>query len=325
MALSFARALARRAGVRRSDLTRSFHLPDRAVPPYVLNAVCHPDFWEDPEWMQVARALDLPPGDGQLHRKRFEWTQCVFGLERLGVLGPRTRVLGVGAGHERVLFYLANRSALTVATDLYSGDFVGGPAAEADPGFLQEPERYAPFPYRHDHLQVMRADGLNLPFPAASFDVVYSLSSIEHFGGHDAATIAMREMARVLRPGGIACVATELIVAGPPHPEFFTAEELQHHVIDESGLVPVERLHAEPLPPSLLEDPIWLDGDLYRMPHLVIGRDEWRWTSVILFLRKPPAARLAMQALPVMLNRTRNALRPSADVPPGGVEPPSTG
>jgi SAM-dependent methyltransferase len=297
------RRVARRAGLRRSDITRSIPVPDRAVPPYILNAVCHPRFWDDPEWLQVARALDLPLSDDRWHRKRFEWTQCVFGLERLGMLGPSARVLGVGAGHERVLFYLANRSAVTVATDLYSGAFTGGPAAEADPEFLTDPDRYAPFPYKRDHLRVMQADGCNLPFAAGSFDVVYSLSSIEHFGGHEAATVAMREMARVLRPGGVACVATELVLAGGPHPEFFTLDELQHHVIDESGMVPVERLHVEPLPQSLLDDPIWLDGDLYRMPHLVLGRGDWRWTSVIVFLRKPSAAELARHAVPRLAAR----------------------
>ena len=221
-----------RAGLRRADLTRSIRLPESAIPPYVLNAVCHPGFWDDPEWLQVARTLDLPLEENNRHRKHFEWTQCVFGLERLGVLGPRARVLGVRPGHERVLFYLANRSDLTVASDLYSGEFMTGPAAEADPGFMTEPEHYAPFPYKHDRLKVMPADGCYLPFAPSSFDVVYSLSSIEHFGGHDAATIAMREMARVIRPGGIVCVATELVLDGGPHHAFFTPEELQRYVID---------------------------------------------------------------------------------------------
>jgi SAM-dependent methyltransferase len=303
------RRAARRTGLRRSDITRSIPVPEHAVPPYVLNAVCHPDFWDDPEWLQVGRALDLPLDGGRWHRKRFEWTQCVFGLERLGVLGPQARVLGVGAGHERVLFYLANRSALTVATDLYEGAFVDGVDTSADPGFLSDPARYAPFPFRHDHLTVMQADGLALPFDPGSFDVVYSLSSIEHFGGHDAATIAMREMARVLRPGGIACVATELVLAGGPHHEFFTPDELQHHVVDESGLVLVERLHAKPLPQELIDNPIWLDGDLQGMPHLVLGRGDLRWTSVILFLRKPGAADMARYAVPRLAAKAvRNAL-----------------
>jgi len=296
-ARQLARRAARRLGLTRTNLARAIPVPDRAVPPYVLNAVCHPDFWADPEWLQVQRALELPRGEDEQHRKRFEWVQCIFGLERLHALGPQARVLGVGAGHERVLFYLANRSAMTVATDLYAGAFTGGPAAEADPDFARDPDHYAPFPYRRENLAVLRADGTRLPFQANAFDVVYSLSSIEHFGGHQAAGVAMREMARVLRPGGIACVATELVLAGGEHPEFFTPDALQRHVVDASGLVPVERLHQKTLPQALLDDPIWLDGDLYRNPHLVIGRGEHRWTSVVLFLRKPAPGQLARYPL----------------------------
>jgi SAM-dependent methyltransferase len=300
---ALARRAARRLGLQRKDLTAAIPVPDRAVPPYTLNAVCHPDFWDDPEWLQVQRALELPRGDDEQHRKRFEWVQCVYGLERLGVLGPTQKVLGVGAGHERVLFYLANRSALTVATDLYTGAFTGSPAAEADPGFAADPQRYAPFPFRRDHLHVLRADGTRLPFRANAFDAVYSLSSIEHFGGHEAASVAMREMARVLKPGGIACVATELILAGGEHEEFFTPEALQRFVVEQSGMVPVEQLHHKPLPQALLDDPVWLDGDIYRNPHLVLGRGEHRWTSVVLFLRKPTAAQLARHAAPRLLRR----------------------
>ncbi|HXA28222.1 MAG TPA: class I SAM-dependent methyltransferase [Candidatus Angelobacter sp.] len=295
---ALARRAARRLGLRRSDITGAVPVPDRAVPPYILNAVCHPDFWDDPEWLDVQRTLELPRGDDEQHRKRFEWVQCVYGLERLGALGPRAKVLGVGAGHERVLFHLANRSALTVATDLYTGAFTDSPAAEADPGFAADPQRYAPFPFRRDHLAVIRADGTRLPFPANAFDVVYSLSSIEHFGGHAAATTAMREMARVLKPGGIACVATELVLAGGEHPEFFTPQALQTYVIEQSGMVLVEKLHHKPLPQALLDDPVWLDGDIYKNPHLVLGRGEHRWTSVVLFLRKPTRAQLARHGLP---------------------------
>jgi hypothetical protein len=60
----------------------------------------------------------------------------------------------------------------------------------------------------------------------------------------------------------------------------------------------------------MLDDPIWLDGDLYRMPHLVLGRDQHRWTSVVLFLRKPTAAQMALHAAPrVAVRAVRNLAR----------------
>ena len=48
------------------------------------------------------RALGLPQDEGWYHRKVWEWTQCVYGLERLRAIGRTKLVLGVGAGHEPV-------------------------------------------------------------------------------------------------------------------------------------------------------------------------------------------------------------------------------
>ena len=270
------REAGRRLGLSRLSLAAEATVPERVTEGLALNRVCRPDAWEDPEWMTVNRALSMRAD--VIHRKAFEWTQCVYGLERLGVLGPETRVLGVGAGREPVLYYLANRSALTVATDLYEGHFVDTPAAEADPDFLSDPAAYAPFPYRRERLAALPSDGRALPFPSSTFDVVYSLSSIEHFGGHAGAAQAMREMPRVLRPGGIGCLATELLLEGDGHFEFFTREELNHWVVEASGLVPVERLDDAPPSRDLFEDPVVIPH-INRNPHIVLGDGDLRWTS----------------------------------------------
>jgi SAM-dependent methyltransferase len=257
-----------------------------------LNGVCRPDFWLDGEWRTYGRALGLPQDDGWFHRKAWEWTQCVYGLERLDVLGPTKRALGVGAGHERVLYYLANRTAMTVATDLYAGDFAGSPAEEADKAFLYEPERFAPFPYYRDRLVGLPADGCNLPFRAGTFDVVYSLSSIEHFGGHERSGQAMREMCRVLRPGGVACVATELVLEGGAHPAYFNWEDLVRYVVEASGMALVEPVDESRPPQAMLDDPVKLPDEYLRTPHIVLQDGQWKFTSVCLFLTKPTTAQL---------------------------------
>jgi SAM-dependent methyltransferase len=252
-----------------------------------LNCLCQTDAWDDPEWRAAGRLLALPQDEGWLHRKTFEWVQCVYGLERLGALGADKRALGVGAGHECVLYYLANRTRLTVGTDLYGGAFAGSIAAEADPAFLTDPGRFAPFRYRRDHLAGLPADGLALPFAGDSFDVVYSLSSIEHFGGHDKAADSVREMARVLKPGGVACVATEFIMEGGQHGEYFTADDLHHWILAASpDLELVEPIDFTPPDRRYFDDPVHLPEDPLHTPHVVLAIAEWRFTSIVLFFTK---------------------------------------
>lgn len=278
--------LVRRLRLSPPELAQTAPVPARAFADGPgLNRVCRPDAWDDPEWLGIVRALGIDTT--LVHRKAFEWVQLVFGLERLGALGLDKDVLGVGAGHEHVLYYLANRSRLTVATDLYGGHFVETPGQEAAPDFLAEPGRYAPFPYRADRLLPLPADGLRLPFADQSFDVVYSLSSIEHFGGHENAAVAMREKARVLKPGGIACVATELVFEGPANEELFNRDLFDRYVIDASGLVPVEQLDDARPPQELFDNPVVIGENIDRNPHVVMGQGDTRWTSVVVFLRKP--------------------------------------
>ena len=77
---------------------------------------------------------------------------------------------------------------------------------------LVDPAAHAPFPYREDRLEVRWMDARRLDFPDESFDVVFSLSSIEHFGSPAEIAGSAREMGRVLKQGGHAFVVTECFV-----------------------------------------------------------------------------------------------------------------
>jgi len=81
---------------------------------------------------------------------------------------------------------------------------------------VQDAAAFAPYRYREDRLEVMEMNALDLRFPDASFDVVFSLNSIEHFGGRKEIVRAAQEMARVLRPGGYAFIVTECFVSRHP-------------------------------------------------------------------------------------------------------------
>lgn len=54
-------------------------------------------------------------------------------------------------------------------------------------------------------VQLQVADARALPFPASSFDRIFSVSVLEHIP-NDGDSAAMREFARVLRPGGMVSV-----------------------------------------------------------------------------------------------------------------------
>ncbi|MCB2189001.1 MAG: methyltransferase domain-containing protein [Deltaproteobacteria bacterium] len=252
----------------------------------VLCELANPRKWLDPEWF--ATLLEMPGMAQELetmHRKTYEFVQTIYGLRHLGGLGPDSRVLSVGAGHDYLLYWLANRVGQVVATDLYEGAWSTDHAKEGDPDVLEDPTKYAPFDYRQDHLTFLKMDGRKLEFPDQSFDAIYSLSSIEHFGGPQGTAQAMAEMGRVLRPGGLAAIATEMVVNGQPHEETFLPQELVDHVVAPSGLKLVQ-LPVFELPSYTLEHPIDLPEESEFRPHLLLRVDNTLFTSVMLLFVK---------------------------------------
>jgi SAM-dependent methyltransferase len=171
--------------------------------------------FSDPEVAETIRAI-LPERDPYVHieRKVWEFAMLAMFMDEVGRLHDGTEALSVGAGDERIVFWLANKIGRVVATDVYGeGAFVGN---EADPSMLEDPRAHAPFPYREDRLEVMWMDARELSFPDGSFDVVFTLSSIEHFGSPADIAQAAREIGRVLKPGGHAVIVTECLVRHHP-------------------------------------------------------------------------------------------------------------
>jgi SAM-dependent methyltransferase len=250
-----------------------------------LCELANPAKWDNPEWMAVLDELQLPAAPKlAMHRKAYEFTQMVWGLRRLGALTDRAAIVSVGAGHESLVYWLANQAGRVVATDLYQGEWRSAGAAEGDIRVLTHPEEFAPFPYRRDRLRFLQMDGRFLAFRDGTFDVAYSLSSIEHFGGWRGARQAVEEMARVLKPGGVLVLATEWCVSGPPRDEVFQPAEIRA-LIDVPGVEPVEPL----------DDRVWtryagaavdLRRNPYETPHMLVQIDGTVFTSVVLFLRK---------------------------------------
>jgi SAM-dependent methyltransferase len=251
-----------------------------------LCKVCDTSDWRGEDWLCILDEMKNGfERDPQLrHRKTWEWVHGMYGLRELGSLDDDVTALGVGTGKEPVLYYLANHVRHVLATDLYGSSSW----EDAPTEMLDHPESLAPFPYRKDRLSVRRMDGRNLELDDDSFDVVFSFSSIEHFGGHAAATRAMREMQRVVRPGGVVVVASELILNGLSHPEYFLPDEISRELIEPSGLQLVEEidfsLSKETLGFPIVDtrQPGWRSVT----PHFIIRDDRWLFTSVLFFLQK---------------------------------------
>jgi SAM-dependent methyltransferase len=273
--------------------------------------------FDDPAVLDVLREI-LPERDPTTHveRKVWEFAMLALFLEEVGRLSEETEALDIGAGDERIVFWLANRVGRVVATDIYGeGEFAG---REAHPSMLTDPASHAPFPYREDRLEVRWMDARRLDFPDESFDVVFSLSSIEHFGSPADIARSAAEMGRVLRPGGHAVVVTECFVRLHPldsRPvdlavwastlglrrrrarhgrviEAFTPSELATQIVRPSGLTLLQPLDltlseeswdnlSRPLPGGEIET---ATGEPYPMILVQVRRSVF--TSACLVMRK---------------------------------------
>lgn len=274
-----------------------------------------PDF-DDPRLRAMLR--DIVPGytpQEELRRKFWEYAMLGCYLEDVGALRPDARVLAVAAGHEEPLYWLANRVGEVVATDIYGDGGFAVAGREADASMLDDPAAFAPYPYREDRLHVRHMNALALAFPDGSFDVVFSLSSIEHFGTPADIRRAAAEMRRVLRPGGHLVIVTECLIgrhvldvplvnyairlatlgrrAGTATPtsravDAFTPAELQRDIVAPVGL-PLDQPLDLTLSPATWENVTTLapDGTLHpatgeAWPHILVRAHGSPWTSAFL-------------------------------------------
>ncbi len=184
------------------------------------NKVCEVEDFTHPDLLSVLR--EVYPHElsrfgqnwpiGREYRKEWEVAMSIRAFRDLGVLHPNADVLGIGAGTEPTIFYLTNHVHRVYATDLYLQEWQ---SESANVGMFLNPDRYWPSLWNPRRLVVQHMNALDLKYEDDSFDAIFSSSSIEHFGGHDEIRQAVKEMARVLKPGGVLSLATEFRLAGP--------------------------------------------------------------------------------------------------------------
>ncbi len=282
---------------KRRDAAQAPAATTRSLP---LSSLTNVAAYGDARWMELFSELgtyshdahifgaDAPP---MVHRKGWEWTQTIWGLDQLGVLTPDAKAIGVGAGRECVIFWLGDRIGQVVATDLYGNDgWTTEGGKEADAAILEDPQAFCPRPIKAEAIEFRVMDGTDLSaYADGTFDIAWSLSSIEHFGSHARAGDSVREMARVLRPGGVLAVATELLLLeDQDHAEYFNRAEFATHVLGATdSLELIEPVDWSLPPDEFLIDSVvlWSMADRIRR-HVVMQDGHNQWTSVLVFFRK---------------------------------------
>jgi len=120
-------------------------------------------------------------------------------------------MLGLGVGTEPLIYHFAHLSEKVVATDLY-----GEGSVWDESRLTAERVRTAnPFPYPRERLTVRNMDMRSIDYPASSFDLVWSCSSVEHVSTLSEFIQIFREIHRVLKPGGHALITTEFSLDDP--------------------------------------------------------------------------------------------------------------
>jgi SAM-dependent methyltransferase len=269
----------------------------------------HPDFLRVVREIfphEVARHGNAFPR-GREDRKHWEVAMAARAMDVGGALRPDAIVLGVAAGMEPTIFWLTTQVGRVIATDLYLDPGIW--SEWADSSMINDPGRYWPFAWNPRRLLTQHMDALDLRYDDGMFDAVFSSSSVEHFGTRADVRRAMDEMYRVLRPGGIAAISTELRLAGPPAGIpgclLFTPEELLEDLVGERAWTLLGPLDARVSAQTLAEEVgveehvedfnanFAVHGRLVlheltfrRYPQLVLRQGEHLWTSVQLALHK---------------------------------------
>lgn len=258
-----------------------------------LNKLCRVSDRQNAFWNKGFADLLFSSGTELFHRKAWEFSQVLYGLRKLGRLSPEAVALGIGCGHEELMYFLANRVKKVDATDLYEKKYLGGESSE---DVLVHPEKYAPFHYRREHLQVRKMDARQLLFKDDTFDFIFCLSALEHFGKESDKLKALREMFRVLKPGGVAALTTELILNRLGRGRGYFRFNKLNELVSAAGFI-----LAEPIDLSIEEEyaypPLAMPMEVRRAPNVILRNFNTIYTSLSLFLGKPESVEKGRNAV----------------------------
>jgi SAM-dependent methyltransferase len=237
-------------------------------------------------------------------------------------VGPGDRVLDLGCGGGRHAFEMYRRGAHVIAADLdlkelapVRGMFAAMSAEGEAPGAAAA--------------TAVSADATNLPFPDGAFDRVLAAEILEHVPED---WRAMSEIARVLRPGGIAAVTVpawlpericwalsrEYHEVPGGHVRIFTRGEM-HVKLTRAGLAVTGSHHAHGLhsPYWWLKCAVGVHDDGHRAVRAYHRLLVWD------IMRRPALTRRAEEALNPLIGKSLVIYAEKPAIPNGQLVPPA--
>jgi SAM-dependent methyltransferase len=152
-------------------------------------------------------------------RNRKDWefvTMVNFALLHAGQL---KRVLDAACGTEPLVDWLASVSDEVIAADKWEPAYLRAAGIELE-SFLSHWQLLP-------NVKPVVMDSMRLDYLDNIFDASFCVSSIEHFGPedgwHDGAFVAVSEMIRVTKPGGLIAFSTEVNPTAETDTWYFTA------------------------------------------------------------------------------------------------------
>ena len=140
-------------------------------------------------WDSASVSYDQSPGHGLSEPERVAWRRVLSRTLDPSPEGPERSILDVGTGTGEMASVLGSMGFKVTGVDL-------SPAMLAQARLKAQQEG--------TDLQTVEAEASNLPFPADSFDMVFSRHLFWNLIDPQA---AVREWARVVRPGGMIAIA----------------------------------------------------------------------------------------------------------------------
>jgi SAM-dependent methyltransferase len=273
-----------------------------------VNKICTKNDWDNQELSNIMHDVchttrNLHTENAGFHRKMWEWAIGMLALEKSNKFKKDAVFLGVGSGDEYPIFYLT-RHGNVHATDLYSD---GGKWSKynASSTMLTNPDAHAPYDYIRNNLNVQIMSGTDLKYADNTFDGVFTYSSIEHFGGKENAKKCIQEIERVLKPGGVASIATEFFVgdcvcdllkARKKYSKFpikmfnryiilnemFTKDEFEEYILNATDMKPTSPIDYTADKSTVIQYPIKKQYDT----HITLELAGIQWSSIHVALQK---------------------------------------